>query len=359
MKKIYFVFAMLLMSITSALAEESSNELTPEEFFLTDYEITYYGNDFTVYGEACDKAGMVINGGRKITIRSNNGAKITKVEYAIGLGEEYSEHLMVSSGNVSSSDNFIYDVNATTLEIYSDVEGETDWFQIDYMKVFYEKADEGNNGENVKPLVLDEYVQTESLSIGYCDGRNVKITGTGTGGFDIANGNTVNITEKDHVDNITAKDHVEILKVELGLSADNNDALINSSAGIVEGSGENRTINNVNSSSLTISSIPRPTDVVARNYPHRPDLLSRTPAGRISYEINAYCLKQSKVMILFQITFSLPNFQSFHPPPVPSHSIVPYHSFLPVSCFSPSLPSHPALIPSPKRAPRDSRSSRE
>ena len=253
MKKIYFVFAMLLMSITSALAEESSNELTPEEFFLTDYEITYYGNDFTVYGEACDNAGMVINGGRKITIRSNNGAKITKVEYAIGLGEEYSEHLMVSSGNVSSSDNFIYDVNATTLEIYSDVEGETDWFQIDYMKVFYEKADEGNNGENVKPLVLDEYVQTESFSIGYCNGRNVEITGTGTGGFDIANGNTVKITEKDHVDNITAKDHVEILKVELGLSADNNDALINSSAGIVEGSGENRTINNVNSSSLTIS----------------------------------------------------------------------------------------------------------
>ena len=114
------------------------------------------------------------------------------------------------------------------------------------MKVFYEKADEGNNGENVKPLVLDEYVQTESFSIGYCNGRNVTITGTGTGGFDIANGNTVNITEKDHVD-------VEILKVELGLSADNNDALINSSAGIVEGSGENRTINNVNSSSLTIS----------------------------------------------------------------------------------------------------------
>ena len=253
MKKIYFVFAMLLMSITSALAEESSNELTPEEFFLTDYEITYYGNDFTVYGEACDNAGMVINGGRKITIRSNNGAKITKVEYAIGWGEEYSEHLMVSSGNVSSSDYFIYDVNATTLEIYSDVEGETDRFQIDYMKVFYEKADEGNNGENVKPLVLDEYVQTESFSIGYCDGRNVTIKGTGTGGFDIANGNTVNITEKDHVDNITAKDHVEILKVELGLSADNNDALINSSAGIVEGSGENRTINNVNSSSLTIS----------------------------------------------------------------------------------------------------------
>ena len=245
MKKIYFVFAMLLMSITSALAEESSNELTPEEFFLT-CKITCYGNDFTVYGEECDEAGMVINGGRKITIRSNNGAKITKVEYAIGLGEEYSEHLMVSSGNVSSSDNFIYDVNATTLEIYSDVEGETDWFQIDYMKVFYEKADEGNNGENVKPLVLDEYVQTESFSIGYCNGRNVTITGTGTGGFDIANGNTVNITEKDHVD-------VEILKVELGLSADNNDALINSSAGIVEGSGENRTINNVNSSSLTIS----------------------------------------------------------------------------------------------------------
>ena len=246
MKKIYFVFAMLLMSITSALAEESSNEFTHEEFFLTDCEITCYGNDFTVYGEECDDAGMMINGGWKITIRSNNGAKITKVEYAIGWGEEYSEHLMVSSGNVSSSDNFIYDVNATTLEIYSDVEGETDWFQIDYMKVFYEKADEGNNGENVKPLVLDEYVQTESFSIGYCDGRNVKITGTGTGGFDIANGNTVNITAKDHVD-------VEILKVELGLSADNNDALINSSAGIVEGSGENRTVNNVNSSSLTIS----------------------------------------------------------------------------------------------------------
>ena len=49
MKKIFFIFAMMLMSVVSALAEESS-----EEFSLNEYKATYSGAHFTITGDECD-----------------------------------------------------------------------------------------------------------------------------------------------------------------------------------------------------------------------------------------------------------------------------------------------------------------
>ena len=90
MKKIFFIFAMMLMSVVSALAEESY-----EEFPMTDLELTYHDehNHFTVSGDKNDKFGFYISDGKMFTISSNNGEKITRVEYTIGWGGDYADQL--------------------------------------------------------------------------------------------------------------------------------------------------------------------------------------------------------------------------------------------------------------------------
>ena len=52
----------------------------------------------------------------------------------------------------------------------------------------------------------------------------------------------------------------------------------------------------------SIPFIPRRAYVYARNDSPRPDFLSRTPAGRISYEFKAYFLKHSNIVNLFEKT---------------------------------------------------------
>ena len=252
MKKIFFVFAMLLMSITSALAEESRTFYTYERG--NKNNPSYNQEPITVSGQYADASGLYISDGRRIKIETQNGEIITKVEFVISWGEGIvGTTAGVLENNFLSewdeTDGVINDVNANSLEIFSNVSG--DDFQIDEITVHFEPVNSGNNNEggnggsneNVSTFVMDEYVQTESFSIGYCNGRNVTITGQGTGGFDIANGKDVNIT---------AGDHVKILKVDLELIGSYNDSPI-SSPWVAVGSGYNWTVNNVNSSSLTIS----------------------------------------------------------------------------------------------------------
>ena len=61
MKKIFFIFAMMLMSVVSALAEESY-----EEFYMTGCVLTYHGehNHFTVSGDDNDCDGFYISDGK-------------------------------------------------------------------------------------------------------------------------------------------------------------------------------------------------------------------------------------------------------------------------------------------------------
>lgn len=252
MKKILFVLSMLLMSMTSALAEESK-----ETFSLiydgddgnTWFDFSLNGEHFTVSGESMDEDGAYIDNESYIVINAKKGEIITRVQLTIsyGQGEVKATAGKVMYNHVSKDEvNEIYDVNETYLKIYTF--GVFKDFQICDITIYYEsgKSEEENSDNNT--IVIDEYVQTESFSINgepTYSGRKVTIKGTGNGdGYQIADGKSVTIT---------ANSNVKIVKVDFGLGVRNNESPINSTAGVVEGSDKSWTINNVNSSSLTIS----------------------------------------------------------------------------------------------------------
>ena len=239
MKKIFFIFTMLFMAVISALAEEPYEEF----YFLRDDNLRYEGTHFNVVCDDKDGDGVYIHNGYKISITSKNGEKITKVEYSIGYPTDY-ESLGVgvyddrlitpNHGNVSYSDCTIYDVDATSLEISSNMGS---YLQLDDIIVYFESENTENNGG-----IPDDYVLTESFANGgnYL-GDNVKVEGNANGLY-IGNGKTITISPNNDKD-------VRIFKVDLEFSNEFN-GTINS----VEGSGTNWTISDIFSSSLEISS---------------------------------------------------------------------------------------------------------
>ncbi len=219
---------MLLMSVTSALAENLAN------FGLTEYDgwPPFEDEHFTVSGDWTDVDGMWIHNGCKINIKSNNGEIITKVVCTVTYGVEYVEQMIVSDGTPNFRGGVtvnIDDVNATSLEISSDVEGEENYFQIDHVAIYYETA----NNEEQTGFVVDKYVQFETFNTTPYTGRNVSVTGTNK-----------NFT-------ITSNDGsgVEIRKVDLTV----NGSVTNTTAGVIEGSGTDWSINNVSATSLTVT----------------------------------------------------------------------------------------------------------
>ncbi len=249
MKKIFFIFAMMLMSVVSALAEESY-----EEFPMTDWKLTYHDehNHFTVSGDDNDGYGFYISDGKMFTISSNNGEKITRVEFFIGYGVAYAKHLQTTAGEVDAEEGrqygYINDVNATSLRIYSDVEG---YFQIDRIKVYYESGDDVNNGGNANPFVLDEYVQTETFATTSGDlyiGNNIIVQGI--------EGDADGLLVKSLQIHSNNNSLVKIQKVDLEFSSDvdgNNGNLYRTAGGDIDGSGKNWSISNINESSTTIT----------------------------------------------------------------------------------------------------------
>ncbi|MBQ4450472.1 MAG: hypothetical protein II900_08600 [Prevotella sp.] len=243
MKKIFFVFAMLFMTVISALAEEST------QTFYTKTGTTYDEGHFTIEGTDCDGDGLFLHGDNTITIKAKNGEKITRVEFNIGYGDsgvgEYNREILVSHGDVDYSSSTINNVNATSLVISSNITGNgySDYLQIDEITVYYELGNAGNNGENNGPSIPDDYVLTESFANGgeYL-GDNVKVDG-----LYIGNGKTVTISPNNDND-------VRIFKVDLEFSNQFNGTINSLDGSIVEGSGTSKTISNVFSPSLTISS---------------------------------------------------------------------------------------------------------
>lgn len=243
MKKIFFVFAMLFMTVISALAEEST------QTFYTFTGTTYGDGHFTIEGTAYDGGGLFLHDRNTITIKAKNGEKITRVEFNIGYGDhgvgDHNRKILVSHGNVDYSSSTINNVNATSLVISSDITGNdfSDYLQIDEITVYYELGNAGNNGENNGPSIPDDYVQTESFANGgeYL-GDNVKVDG-----LYIGNGKTVTISPNNDND-------VRVFKVDLEFSNQFNGTINSLDGSIVEGSGTSRAISNIFSPSLTISS---------------------------------------------------------------------------------------------------------
>ena len=250
MKKIFFVFAMMFLPFISAMAEESS-ELS-EILYLADPlvedgDYTYTGSCFVVKGDLGDSDGMYINDGKKITVRSKTGEKITKVECDFGYVLASDRKLLKATPGVVSTEYGIIDnVNATELVIYSDA---TRRLEINELVVYYEP--QGNGGEEENTSISEEYIQFESFATtngtDYL-GNNVQVTGTeaNANGLSIGNGKTVTISPYNDND-------VRILKVELEFENEFN-GTINGLDGCV-GSGTSKTISNFYSPTITISSL--------------------------------------------------------------------------------------------------------
>ena len=240
MKKIFFIFAMLFMTVISALAEESSENF----YFEGNDNLSYEGTHFNVVCDDRDGDGVYIHKGYKISITSKNGEKITKVVYNISYSlydvGDYDDRLIIPShGKVSYSDCTIYDVDATSLDISSNM---SSYLQLGEITVYFESENTENNGG-----IPDDYVLTESFANGgnYL-GDNVKVEGNANGLY-IGNGNTISVSPNNDKD-------VRIFNVDIEFSSEFSGTINSLDGSIVEGSGTNWTISNFYSPSLEISS---------------------------------------------------------------------------------------------------------
>lgn len=228
---------MLLMSVVSVWAEELSEDL------YIDMPICY-GDHFTISGEYSeDFEGLLISDDNKITISAKNGEKITKVEYVFYWIENSDDvyTVRVTKGNIDCDNYIINDVNASSLDIYT--ENASDILTINQIVIYYK--------ENNDPFV-DEYVNIEDFATttgSEYTGTNINVSGVGNGsnGLSIGNGNTVTIGSNDNIS-------LEISRVDLEFGSNVNGASLNSSpGGAVDGEGKSWSISNINSSSTTIS----------------------------------------------------------------------------------------------------------
>lgn len=242
MKKIFFIFAMSLMSVVSVWAEESKEEIsTPKKM------LNFSGEHFEVSGtEYYNNAGsysLKINGDNTVTISAKKNEIITKVKYDIGTGGSNASNLekvRATEGEIDYGSKIIEGINATSLQIYSEnVSGN---FTIKKVIIYYIK----NNDP-----VVDEYVQTETFTTTTANqytGKNINITGMEYN----ANGLYLNSTKSITIDSKN-NNSVKISRVELGFSSDFNGTINCLDDAVVDGSGTSWIITNIHTSSLTIS----------------------------------------------------------------------------------------------------------
>lgn len=234
MKKIFFIFAMLLMSVVSVWAEELSETIS----MTTRNKTIYTGSHFTIEGTPIPRKsnGLLISDDNRITITANDGEKITKVIFNSGTGDI--ENVQATKGKYEYvTDHTINGVNDTSFQIYT--VGVTENLTINEVTIYYEVND-----------AEDGDVQTVSFipksGLNYSK-DNIIVTGTNGDdyGLKIDHGGTVTIA---------SNNGVMIQKVDLHLKYfTNTEQDIISSAGVVSGSSLDWYIDKVNSTNLTIS----------------------------------------------------------------------------------------------------------
>ena len=228
---------MLLMSVVSVWAEESSETIP-----MAQRKVSYSGDHFEISGDAFSSTwGLRIDGDNRIAISAKNGERITKIEYFISTaGEDEDESkVRATEGVVDDINYFINDVNASSLEIYS--ENVSADLTIQELTIYYT--------QNNDPIE-DEYVQTEIFTTTQGNeftGNNINVTGVqGSNGLYINSTNGITISAKDN-------SSVQISRVDLTFSSDvNGESLTSSAGGAIDGSGSSWSISNINSSSTTI-----------------------------------------------------------------------------------------------------------
>ena len=241
MKKIFFIFAMLLMSVVSVWAEELSETITLDKKTQSEY----IGDCFKIEGTPISHrryTGLLINGDNRITITAKNAEKITKVRFSVSTGTVTGVKATKGEYAFVDAEYIIDGVNDKSFQIYT--EGVTDNLAIDEVTIYYEVND--------APPV-DGDVQTVSFSpktgLNFSE-ENIIVTGTYTdgnnSGLRIDNGESVTIA---------SNNGVTIQKVDMHFAyyLPDTDKKIISTVGNVSGSAYDWSIDNVNSTSLTIS----------------------------------------------------------------------------------------------------------
>ena len=237
MKKIFFIFAMMLMSVVSVWAEELS-----EYFCMNENKLSYSGDHFEISGvRKKGEYGLSIDGNNKISISAKNDEIITKVVYELSLGDDDVDAVKASNGIVDYDNYTINGINATYLEISTEG-GSGDLVVVQSIEIYYKESND--------PIV-DEYDQIENFAVseGQYTGTNINVTGVGNGsnGLSIGNGNTVTIGSNDNIS-------LEIYRVDLEFGGNVDGTTLNSTAGgAVDGDGTSWSIKNINSPSTTIS----------------------------------------------------------------------------------------------------------
>ena len=237
MKKIFFIFAMMLMSVVSVWAEESS-----ESFYMNENKLSYSGDHFEISGVRKNGVdGLRIDGNNKISISAKNDEIITKVVYELSYGDEDVDAVKASNGIVDYKKYTINGINATYLEISTEG-GSGEQVVVQSIDIYYKESND--------PIV-DEYDQIENFAVseGQYTGININVTGVGNGsnGLSIGNGNTVTIGSNDNIS-------LEISRVDLEFGGNVDGTTLNSTAGgAVDGDGTSWSIKKINSPSTTIS----------------------------------------------------------------------------------------------------------
>lgn len=237
MKKIFFIFAMLLMSVVSVWAEELSETIS----MTTRYKTIYTGSHFTIEGEAYKNKGLLISDDNRITITANDGERITKVIFYSGTGDI--ENVQATKGEYEYvTDHTINGVNDTSFQIYT--EGVTENLAINEVTIYYEVNDAPPVDGDVQTV---SFIPKSGLNFSK---ENIIVTGTYTdgdnSGLRIDNGKSVTIA---------SNNGVMIQKVDMHFAyyLPDTDKKIISTVGNVSGRDHDWSIDNVNSTSLTIS----------------------------------------------------------------------------------------------------------
>ncbi len=233
MRKIFFIFAMLLMSVVSVWAEEKFEVVTMDIKGKNSYTIDH----FEISGTALRGYGLLISNGNKITISAKGNEIITRVDYIFGYGNN-KQNVIATPGNVDTDNNIVNNVNATSLEISS--VNVSDPLTILQLVIYYTDEPIGNESEKTETFT--------TTSGNQYTGENINITATKSDsyGLEIANGKSVTITSNNGFD---------ILKVDLHFKfyRPNTDTkIICDVSADITGSGDDWCIDNINKTSLTI-----------------------------------------------------------------------------------------------------------
>lgn len=214
------------------------DDFVQTETFITNNGLSYQGTKIKkIEGTSSNATGLLIQPNGKITITSNPGVEIGKVDLCFSSNDNQIESTsgIVEGDGANWSVNNIYSVDSPSLEISNIGSGTV---QVSSIKVYYLEMSEEKTVSFNKFGVSDDPECGFTLTADMIDRNN---------GISIAKSRNVKIG---------SNDGVEISKVDLKLydyESSISGSTVVSQPGVVEGSDKNWSINDVYSSNLTFT----------------------------------------------------------------------------------------------------------